>query len=88
MSGALQWLFHFILTKTRGDRYSSFTDVETEKIQLSNLSKTTKLPSREAWIKNQFQEPATGQMVKFTGSALVAQGFTGSDPGRGHGTAH
>ena len=25
-------------------------------------------------------------MVKFTGSALAAQGFAGSDPGRGHGT--
>ena len=29
-----------------------------------------------------------GQVVKFTRYALVAQGFTGSDPGRGHGTTH
>ena len=29
-----------------------------------------------------------GQVVKFVRSALVAQGFTGSDPGRRHGTAH
>ena len=27
-------------------------------------------------------------MVKFARSALVAQGFAGSDPGRGHGIAH
>ena len=27
-------------------------------------------------------------MVKFTHSASVAQGFTGSDPGHGHGTTH
>ena len=29
-----------------------------------------------------------GRVVKFMHSALVAQGFAGSDPGRGHGTAH
>ena len=29
-----------------------------------------------------------GQAVKFVRSALVARGFAGSDPGRGHGTAH
>ena len=28
-----------------------------------------------------------GGVVKFEHSAAVAQGFTGSDPGRGHGTA-
>ena len=28
-----------------------------------------------------------GLEVKFSCSALAAQGFTGSDPGRGHGTA-
>ena len=28
-----------------------------------------------------------GRVVKFTHSAEVAQGFAGSDPGRGHGTA-
>ena len=28
-----------------------------------------------------------GQVVKFLRSASVAQGFVGSDPGRGHGTA-
>ena len=27
-------------------------------------------------------------MVKFTRSTLVPQGFTSSNPGRGHGTAH
>ena len=27
-------------------------------------------------------------MVKFTGSTSAAHGFTGSDPGQGHGTAH
>ena len=29
-----------------------------------------------------------GRVVKFMHSALAAQGFTGSNPGRGHGTAH
>ena len=29
-----------------------------------------------------------GRVVKFTHSASVAQGFAGSNPGRGHGTAH
>ena len=29
-----------------------------------------------------------GQVVKFAHSASVAQGFTDSDPGRGHGTIH
>ena len=29
-----------------------------------------------------------GRVVKLTRSALVAQGFAGSDPGRGHGTTH
>ena len=29
-----------------------------------------------------------GQVVEFTRSASSAQGFTRSDPGRGHGTAH
>src|SRR3712207_1717504 len=29
-----------------------------------------------------------GRVVGFTSSALAAQGFAGSDPGRGHGTAH
>ena len=29
-----------------------------------------------------------GWVVKFTSSASAAQGFTGSDPGQGHGTAH
>ena len=29
-----------------------------------------------------------GQVVKFAGSALAAQDFTGSDPGCRHGTAH
>ena len=29
-----------------------------------------------------------GQLVKFARSASLAQGFTGSDPGRVHGTAH
>ena len=29
-----------------------------------------------------------GRAVKFTCSALVAQGFTGLDPGYRHGTAH
>ena len=28
-----------------------------------------------------------GQVVKFACSTSVAQGFTGSDPGHGHGTA-
>ena len=28
-----------------------------------------------------------GRVVKFTRSALVAKGFAGSDPGRGHGMA-
>ena len=29
-----------------------------------------------------------GQVVKFACSTLVALGFAGLDPGRGHGTAH
>ena len=29
-----------------------------------------------------------GRVVMFTCSTLVAQGFAGADPGRGHGTAH
>ena len=29
-----------------------------------------------------------GQVVKFACSAVAAQGFADSDPGRGHGTAH
>ena len=29
-----------------------------------------------------------GRVVKFVRSTVVAQGFAGSDPGRGHGTAH
>ena len=29
-----------------------------------------------------------GQVVKFVRSTSAAQGFAGSDPGRGHGTAH
>ena len=29
-----------------------------------------------------------GRVVKFVSSALVAQGFTSSDPGHGHSTAH
>ena len=29
-----------------------------------------------------------GQVVKFAHSTSAAQGFTGSDPGHGHGTAH
>ena len=29
-----------------------------------------------------------GRVVKFVHSALAAQGFTGSDPGHRHGTAH
>ena len=29
-----------------------------------------------------------GRVVNFTRSAAVAQGFAGSDPGRGHGTAY
>ena len=31
---------------------------------------------------------AHGQVIKFMCSALAAQGFTGLDPGRGHGTTH
>ena len=30
--------------------------------------------------------PARGRVVKFMHSTSMAQGFTGSDPGRGHGT--
>ena len=29
-----------------------------------------------------------GRTIKFVRSASVAQGFAGSNPGRGHGTAH
>ena len=32
--------------------------------------------------------PAPGQMVKFPRPAAVAQGFAGSDPEHGRGTAH
>ena len=32
--------------------------------------------------------PAHGRLVKFVLSALATQGFSGSDPGHGHGTAH
>ena len=32
-----------------------------------------------------FTGPAPGRVVKFACSALGAQGFTGSDPGCGHG---
>ena len=32
--------------------------------------------------------PVRGQVVKFTGSASVAQGFTGLDPGHRRGTTH
>ena len=39
-------------------------------------------------IKVQVRGWPRGRVVKFTLSALVAQGFAGSDPGHGHGTAH
>ena len=39
-------------------------------------------------IKKYLRSWLCGQVVKFTRSALVAQGFAGSDPGRGHGTTH
>ena len=46
--------------------------------------------SKEATIYHQEirQGRPHGQAVKFADSTLVAQGFAGSDPGYGHGTAH
>ena len=35
-----------------------------------------------------FRGQPCGRVVKFACSISAAQGFTGSDPGRGHGTAH
>ena len=34
------------------------------------------------------QGPARGQVIKFAHSTSAAHGFTGEDPGCGHGTAH
>ena len=39
-------------------------------------------------IKEQKTGRPCGHVVKFVHYALAAQGFTGSDPGCGHGTAH
>ena len=41
-----------------------------------------------SWCSNRSQGPSRGRVVKFTRSTVAAQGFAGSDPGRGHGTAH
>ena len=38
-------------------------------------------------LKNKIGGQPHGQVVKFMGSALAAQSFAGSDPGRGHGTS-
>ena len=40
-------------------------------------------------IKKPSKRPTPrGGVVKFARSVMAAQGFTGSDPGRGHGTTH
>ena len=39
-------------------------------------------------LKNRGGGRPRGLVVKFERSALVAQGFAGSDPGWGHGTTH
>ena len=40
------------------------------------------------WNLKSVRGRSHGRMVKFAGSASAAQGFVGSDPGRGHSTAH
>ena len=39
------------------------------------------------FLKKWLVGPTHGQVVQLVHSALAAQGFAGSDPGRGHGTA-
>ena len=48
---------------------------------------TMHLPHRVV-IKVKDRGRPNGQVVKFACTALVAQGFAGSDPGCGHGAAH
>ena len=45
------------------------------------------LPLRSS-RKNAHRGQPRGRVVKFACSASLAQGFTGLDPGHGHGTAH
>ena len=49
-------------------------------------------PEKRMGDRNQSEEDSGGQpcgrVVKFACSAMVAQGFSGSDPGQGHGMTH
>ena len=49
------------------------------KLKMINVVSTLKTSTLD-WLH--------GRVVKFMRSALAAQGFPRSDPGRGHGTAH
>ena len=42
----------------------------------------------ETLLKMLFQGRPHGRVVELERLAVAAQGFAGSDPGRGHGTAH
>ena len=68
--------------------------METSKdIPKRSTQKEKKGIKKEQYPKNLFNKNKAGcwprgRVVKFARSSLAAQGFTGSDPGHGHGTAH
>ena len=55
-----------------------------------SLLKSTEYPMKDSSLRYKILWGGwpRGQVVKFMCSASEAQGFTGSDPRRGHGAAH
>ena len=71
------------ITTSSKNKPSQLTQSETDHLNSLINTKATALISKSlprGWSR--------GQLVKFMCSALVAQGFASSDPGRGRSTAH
>ena len=66
------------------------TDLTAQKhtFQVPNSGLFPRDPTTFAYQMIQVRGRPHGRVVKFSSSTLVAQGFSGSDPGRRHGTAH
>ena len=64
--------------------YRTFNIMRLKKIYRANNKEKMHKPFKA----KSFRARPQGQVVKFVCSTAAAQGFTGSNPGRGHGTAH
>ena len=75
-------------TKERGISNKPRKDIKWNHKKILNQKKEEKTKKRRDKQKTNARGRPRGRVVKFARSASAAQGFAGSDPGRGHGTAH